>query len=162
MYPFSLAAFNMFFFISSFQIFNYDVFQCGMFVGPFSLLSLCFLDLWVCVFFYIWEVFSHYFIISFQPHSPSETLMLQMLDLSLLFHTFLWLCWLFFSVCFLFLLRLGNFSYSVFKFTDSVLYRLYYWVYPVFKFQLLCFLYSIFYNFHLILFYSFYLFPDIF
>ena len=72
-----------------------------MFLGPFSLLSLCFLDLWVCVFFYIWEVFSHYFIISFQPHSPSETLMLQMLDLLLLFHTSLWLCWLFFSVCFL-------------------------------------------------------------
>lgn len=134
-YPFSLAAFNMFFFIFSFQIFNYDVSLCGMFLGPFSLLSLCFLDLWVCVFFYIWEVFSHYFIISSFSHilllDPSETLMLQMLDLLLLFHTSLWLCWLFFSVCFLFLLRLVNFSYFVFKCTDSVFYCLYYWVYPV-------------------------------
>ena len=134
MYPFSLPAFNIFFFIFSFQNFNYDCVLVWIFRSPFPLPSLCFLDLWVCVFFYIWEVFSHNFFI----HSFSPTLLLSLWNFDdtsagsfVTVPHFPEALLVIFSVCFLFLLRLGDFSCSVLKFTDSVLCSLYYWVYPV-------------------------------
>lgn len=112
-----------------------------------------------------WKVFCHYFLnmfsVSLSLSSLSESPVMQKLLHLMVSHKFLKLSSPFFTLFFFFHLRLYDFWWSVFKFTDPVFYLRYsvvellYWnfqfSYPILQL----------YNFHLILFNSLYLFVKI-